>query len=106
MLCPDRGTPGTFECFVSLKSYLLDQYQVSQTGLGSHQSAACSLRLFERRSANTPDITGRYILTIDATAGASEMFERFDLAEAKKTYMTAAATTGGSKRVKELIGRG
>ena len=51
-------------------------------------------------------IAGRFILTINATDGAREVFGRFDIVEAETTYTIATASSGGGKRVKKLIVRG
>ena len=61
---------------------------------------------FERLADQLAGIAGRFILTINATDGAREVFGRFDVGEAETTYTIATAATGGGKRVKELIVRG
>ena len=61
---------------------------------------------FERLAEQLAGIAGRFILTINATDGAREVFGRFDVVEAETTYTIATAATGGGKRVKELIVRG
>ncbi|WP_277969338.1 DNA adenine methylase [Sphingomonas echinoides] len=61
---------------------------------------------FERLAEQLAGIAGRFILTINATDGAREVFGRFDVVEAETTYTIATAATGGGKPVKELIVRG
>jgi DNA adenine methylase len=61
---------------------------------------------FERLAEQLAGIAGRFILTINATDGAREVFGRFNVVEAETTYTIATAATGGGKRVKELIVRG
>jgi DNA adenine methylase len=48
-------------------------------------------------------ISGRFILSINATQGAREVFDRFNVEEVKTTYTVATATTGAGKKVTELI---
>lgn len=60
---------------------------------------------FERLADQLYDISGTFILTINATDGAREVFGRFDLAEVETTYTIATASAGGGKRVRELIVR-
>ncbi|WP_242137881.1 DNA adenine methylase [Sphingomonas sp. TREG-RG-20F-R18-01] len=61
---------------------------------------------FERLADQLAGIAGGFILTINATDGAREVFGRFDQVEVDTTYTIATASSGGGKRVKELIVRG
>jgi DNA adenine methylase len=58
---------------------------------------------FERLSDQLAGIAGRFILTINATDGAREVFDRFHVIAAETTYTIGTASSGGGKRVKELI---
>ena len=51
-------------------------------------------------------IARRVILTINVTDTPPEVFGRFDVAEVETTYTIATASSGGGKRVNELIIRG
>lgn len=55
---------------------------------------------FERLADQLAVIKGRFILSINDTPGAREVFKRFQFEEAETTYTVGAA---GSKRVSELI---
>lgn len=58
---------------------------------------------FERLADQLAAVAGRFILSVNATAGAREVFARFDCAEVQTTYTLATAATGKGKRVGELI---
>lgn len=58
---------------------------------------------FERLADQLAGISGRFILSINATAGVREVFGRFDIAEVETTYTLATAASGAGKRVTELI---
>jgi DNA adenine methylase len=44
-------------------------------------------------------------LLINATDGAREVFSRFAIEEVETTYTISTVTTGGGKRVRELVVR-
>ncbi len=50
-------------------------------------------------------ISGKFVLSINATDGAREVFAPFAIEEVATTYTVGAASAGGGKRVKELIVR-
>lgn len=50
-------------------------------------------------------IAGRFILSINATAGAREVFGRFDVEDVATTYTLSTAASGAGKKVTELIVR-
>lgn len=50
-------------------------------------------------------ISGRFVLSINDTPGAREVFARFAIEEVKTTYTLATAMTGAGKRAGELIVR-
>jgi DNA adenine methylase len=58
---------------------------------------------FERLAEQLAGIAGRFILTINATDGAREVFSKFDVSEVDTTYTIATAASGRGKAVKELI---
>jgi len=58
---------------------------------------------FERIAEQLAGISGQFILSINATDGAREVFNRFAIDEVETTYTISTATTGGGKRVSELI---
>lgn len=60
---------------------------------------------FARLADQLAQISGRFILSINATAGAREVFGRFDVEEVETTYTIGTATAGEGKRVGELIVR-
>lgn len=60
---------------------------------------------FERMSQILAAIEGQFILSINATDGAREVFGRFDVEEVGTTY-TLGTAHGGGKAVTELIVRG
>ena len=57
---------------------------------------------FERLAEQLAGIAGRFILSINATDGAREVFGRFAIEEVETTY-TIATIGGAGKRVTELI---
>jgi DNA adenine methylase len=62
-------------------------------------------RDFEILANQLSAIAGRFVLSINATDGAREVFGRFDVEEVETTWTISTATAGGGKRVKELIVR-
>jgi DNA adenine methylase len=58
---------------------------------------------FARLADQLAGIGGRFILSVNDTPLAREVFGRFRLAEVPTTYTIATATAGGGKRVSELI---
>ncbi|TVV75297.1 DNA adenine methylase [Sphingomonas solaris] len=58
---------------------------------------------FERLADQLAAISGRFILSINDTPGAREVFGRFVIDEAETTWTVGAAAAGGGKRVTELI---
>jgi DNA adenine methylase len=60
---------------------------------------------FERLADQLAGIAGRFILTINATDGAREVFGRFDVDKVDTTYSIGASATGTAKAVKEFIVR-
>lgn len=58
---------------------------------------------FEKLAAQLERISGRFILSINDTPGAREVFGRFIIAEAETTWTMATAAVGSGKRVTELI---
>jgi DNA adenine methylase len=61
---------------------------------------------FERIAEQLAGIRGRFILSINDTAGARDVFGRFELEEVRTTYGIGTKMTGAGKRVGELIVRG
>ena len=61
---------------------------------------------FEHLADQLAMIAGSFVLSINATDGAREVFGRFAIEEVETTYTISTATSGGGKRVKELIVRG
>jgi DNA adenine methylase len=61
---------------------------------------------FERLAEQLAGIAGRFILTINATDGAREVFGRFDVEEVDTTYSIGPSAAGAGKPVKEFIVRG
>ena len=57
---------------------------------------------FERLADQLSTIAGRFVLSINGTPGAREVFGRFAMVEVETTY-TLATVHGGGKRVGELI---
>lgn len=51
-------------------------------------------------------ISGQFVLSINDTPGAREVYGRFDIEEVETTYTIATATAGAGKRAGELIVRG
>lgn len=58
---------------------------------------------FERLADLLAGISGSFILSINDTVGAREVFGRFDIEEVETTWTIGTATDAGSKRVTELI---
>lgn len=58
---------------------------------------------FERLADQLAGIAGRFILSINDTPGAREIFSRFAFEEVGTTYTLATAATGRGKKVGELI---
>lgn len=58
---------------------------------------------FERLAEQLSGISGRFVLSINDTPLAREVFSRFQLAEVQTTYTISTATTGGGTRAGELI---
>ncbi len=58
---------------------------------------------FERLADQLADISGRFILSINATEGAREIFNRFTVQDVETTYTLATRSSGRGKRVCELI---
>jgi DNA adenine methylase len=61
---------------------------------------------FQRLADQLSEISGRFILSLNDTPGAREVFGRFELDVAETTYTIATASAGSGKRVRELIVRG
>jgi DNA adenine methylase len=61
---------------------------------------------FEQLAEQLARIRGRFILSINDTPGAREVFSRFELEETQTTYGICTKVTGAGKRVGELIIRG
>lgn len=60
---------------------------------------------FERISEQLAGIAGNFILSINGTAGARDVFRRFQVDEVDTTWTIGTAAAGGGKRVTELIVR-
>jgi DNA adenine methylase len=58
---------------------------------------------FQRMADQLSAIAGQFILSINATDGAREVFARFAIEEVETTYTVGTASIGGGKRVSELI---
>lgn len=58
---------------------------------------------FQRLAEQLSGIKGRFILSVNDTPGAREVFGRFLIEAVETTYHIATATTGGAQRVGELI---
>ncbi|TVV75534.1 DNA adenine methylase [Sphingomonas solaris] len=58
---------------------------------------------FERLADQLAAISGRFILSINDTPGAREVFGRFAIDEAETTWTVGTAAAGAGKRVTELI---
>lgn len=58
---------------------------------------------FERLAEQLSGISGQFILSINDTPGAREVFGRFAIEEVQTTWTISTAATGGGKRVTELI---
>lgn len=61
---------------------------------------------FERLADQLAGIRGQFVLSINDTPGAREVFGRFELDEVQTTYGICTKVTGAGKRVGELIVRG
>lgn len=61
---------------------------------------------FELLAEQLAQIQGRFVLSINDTPGAREVFSRFVFDEVETTYSICTAATGAGKRVGELIIRG
>lgn len=61
---------------------------------------------FEQLASQLSAIAGQFVLSINATFGAREVFSRFAIEEAETTWTISTAVIGGGKRVTELIVRG
>lgn len=61
---------------------------------------------FERLADQLSGISGQFILSINDTPGAREVFGRFAFEEVETTYTLSTAAMGAGKRVGELIVRG
>lgn len=57
---------------------------------------------FERLADQLETVSGRFVLSINATPGARQVFGRFTVDEVETTY-TVGTTAGAGKRVGELI---
>ncbi|WP_242183759.1 DNA adenine methylase [Sphingomonas sp. CARO-RG-8B-R24-01] len=60
---------------------------------------------FELLAEQLSTITGQFILTINATGGARDVFRRFSIDEVDTTYSIGASAAGVGKAVKEFIVR-
>ncbi len=58
---------------------------------------------FERLAEQLAGISGRFVLSINDTPGAREVFGRFDIEAVQTTYTIATASGGGGVRAGELI---
>lgn len=58
---------------------------------------------FRRLSDQLAGIAGRFVLSINDTPLAREVFGRFQLAEVQTTYTISTVTTGGGTRAGELV---
>ncbi|MFQ3894629.1 DNA adenine methylase [Sphingobium sp. R-7] len=58
---------------------------------------------FEMLAEQLSGIAGQFILSINDTPGAREVFSRFDIEAVETTWTIATASTGGGQRVGELI---
>lgn len=58
---------------------------------------------FETLADQLSEISGRFILSINDTTGAREVFGRFAVEAVETTWTIATASTGGGQRVGELI---
>jgi len=72
----------------------------TSASIGGRRSARAN---FEHLAEQVAWIARRFILTINATDGAREVFGRFGVVQVDTTYTIATASTGGGKQVKELI---
>lgn len=58
---------------------------------------------FARLADQLAAIEGKFILSINATPGAREVFARFQIGDVETTYTIGTAAAGRSKQVGELI---
>lgn len=58
---------------------------------------------FERLADHLATIAGKFVLSINATDGAREVFSRFQVEEVETTYTISSPTAAGAKHVLELI---
>ena len=58
---------------------------------------------FDLLAEQLAGIAGRFVLSINATEGAREAFDRFRIEEVDVTYMIRAGVGGGGKVVRELV---
>lgn len=79
--------------------YLDPPYWDCETDYG----AGFSREDFARLADQLAGISGKFILSINDTPGAREVFERFNIEMVETTYTIATATTGSGKRASELI---
>jgi DNA adenine methylase len=61
---------------------------------------------FERLAEQLAGIRGQFILSINDTPGAREVFGRFELEDVATTYSLGTKSAGAGKRVGEIIVRG
>jgi DNA adenine methylase len=76
------------------------------TGAARTTMATVRARDFERLAEQLAGIRGQFILSINDTPGAREVFGRFELEEVETTYGIGTKMAGAGKRVGELIIRG
>lgn len=60
---------------------------------------------YERLAEQLAAIAGRFVLSINATVGARDVFGRFRVDDVETTYMIGTASVGAGKRVGEMIVR-
>ena len=60
---------------------------------------------FERIAEQLAGITGKFILSINGTEGAREIFSRFRIEEVATSWSLSTASAGGAKKVIELVVR-
>lgn len=80
--------------------YLDPPYWDCETDYGAGVFARAD---FDRLAEQLASIAGRFVLSINATAGARETFGRFLLEEVDVTYTISSASAGRGASVKELI---
>lgn len=84
----------------SVLFYLDPPYWGNETDYGDGVFQRGDFEILAEQLAN---ITGQFIMSINDTVGAREVFKRFDIATADTTWTMSTASTGGGKRVTELI---